>query len=399
MRRKLSLRKRTVKFFILAAVLVALIFALCACGGNLLTEEQLDEMGYNIIVKYDFNGGLNSDSLGQVIIRVRAGSKIPEPGGSGASFGAPSKAKCSIRGFYTGTETADGINYSNNKWDFSKDTVTENITLYALWWDNFTVNVHCDDGEADRVVEYPISRNTETGESDLVYAQYFSATSLGMSNRTIVGYYADAACSEDKELEFPCHLDFVDEEGGRVIDIYVKSIVGNWTVIGNADALKKGFANNANVYLKKDIDMAGESVNFPSEGYVGLFNGNGKKISNFTVVKTVANGIKGTCNLGLFDSVGIGAEIKDVTFENVSVNVTLSANSSVTAYNIGLFAGKIDSGATVRNVVISGALTYNKNNSTADIEAKEFGGLISSTATVENCVYDNVTIQETIEGK
>lgn len=382
------MKPKTIKLIILAAVLAVLVFALAACGGNPLTEEQLDEMGYSVIVKYDFNGGLNSDSLGEVTIRVRKDARIPEPGSKGASFGAPSKAQSSLRGFYLGRETETGIVYRDEMWDFSKDTVTENVTLYALWWDNFVVKVHCDDQSADRTVDFAISRDKATGEADTVHAEFFSTTGLGMSNRTIIGYYTDEGYTE--ELTFPRKLDFTDDANGRQIDIYVKSVAGAWTVIDSAERFAKGFSFNDNIYLKTDVDLEGMDVNLPNN-YGGVFEGNGKTISNLTVNRTVANTDSGTLYLGLFCTVQNWSNVKNVNFENVEVNVTLSQSNRIIGYYIGSFAGRIEEKATVENVTVSGKLVYNLNGSTVVPVVGEFAGL--NSATLNNCDYDNVTVE------
>lgn len=382
------MKSKTTKLIILTAVISVLALALAACGGNPLTEEQLEEMGYGVVVKYDFNGGLNSDNLGQVTIRVRPDSKIPEPGSKAASFGAPGKAQSSLRGFYVGTETENGIVYSEEMWNFEKDTVAENITLYAQWWENFVIKAHCDDTDSDRTVDFAISRDKNTGEADTVHAEFFSTTGLGMSDRTIIGYYADAAYTE--ELAFPRKFDFSDDENGRVKHIYVKSLQGAWTVIDSAERFAKGFSFNDNIYLKKDIDLEGMKVKLPNN-YGGVFDGNGKKISNLTVDKTVLTNESGTLYLGMFGTVQNWSVFRNVIFENVQVTVTLSQSSRIIGYYIGLFAGRIEGNATVENVTLSGKLIYDMNGSNITPVVGELAGL--NSATINNCVYDDVTVE------
>lgn len=384
------MKKLTKKFVILLLFVLLLVSValLASCKGNPLTRDDLEEMGYNVVVTYDFNGGINNDSLRSVTIYVRSGSRIPEPGGKGASFGSPSKSNCSFRGFYLGTETENGIEYAETPWDFESDTVTEDVTLYALWWENYVLAVHCDDA-VNHVEEIQLSRDALTGVPEVVQLGYVSASQLKMTGRTILGYYMDAECSDDTELTFPNTLPF-SAENDR-IDIYVKSLQGNWVIIRSSNDFVNGFNSTANIYIKNDIDFEGKTVKFP-DSYSGTFDGNGKTLSNIMLEQAAPSNASGTVYFGLFRELTGNAIVKNVVFSNLTLKANSTGNRRIQEYCIGLFAGSVNSNVTLNNVTVSGKLIY-VDNTDATVEVDPFVA-IKGSVDISTCNYDGITVEK-----
>lgn len=389
-------KKTTILLLLL--VMVACAVTLCACKGNPLSRDDLINQGYSVVVTYDFNGGVNNNGVKKLTVYVRPNSRIPEPNGTDTSFGsAPTQAGKSLRGFYEGAKQEDGsIKYASTPWNFATDRVQKDTTLYALWWDNYTVAVHCDNvAGQDTVREITIKRNAQTGEAETVLAGYLSATQLGMSGRTIISYFTDADRKPEHEITFPANLNFRDEEGGRVIDIYVESIEGVWSVIRTADefaANMSASATNRNFYIKNDINMEGRAVQFPAS-YMGKFEGNGHTISNVTVSRAITSGTMVTAYLGMFGEIKSGAQIKNVTFSGVTLTLDTSGGRNISEIYLGMLAGKIFNGATLTDVTVSGTVTY-AQRSGAYIEANKLAGEIENNVNTDTCHYDDVTLQQ-----
>ncbi len=100
-------------------------------------------------------------------------------------------------------------------------------------------------------------------------------------------------------------------DGAQQSSIYTKSV--QTQSITNKASFEAMLANNntSTVYLlADDIDMGGAEINVSDNPFVGVFNGNGHKISNFKVTKSTA-----TKGFGVFPFVK-GGSIINVNFEN-----------------------------------------------------------------------------------
>jgi hypothetical protein len=83
--------------------------------------------------------------------------------------------------------------------------------------------------------------------------------------------------------------------------------------------------------IARDIDNS--NYNFDGVEFIGHFNGDGHKISNLTI----NTGGAGNDYLGLFGSIGYGAEIKNLRLENVSIiSITSIASGAFSVYLGGM---------------------------------------------------------------
>jgi len=106
---------------------------------------------------------------------------------------------------------------------------------------------------------------------------------------------------------------------------------------------------DASFIIMKDLDMTGIEWT-PVAGFGGILNGNGKTISNLTVNAASADTRDETIlNQGFIGDTEPTAQIKDIHFENISVNAAENARS------IGLVVGALRGALT--NVTLTGTLT------------------------------------------
>ena len=113
--------------------------------------------------------------------------------------------------------------------------------------------------------------------------------------------------------------------------------IANWTPIGNVD------------YNNKYIPQG--------PVFVGVFNGNGKVISNLKVASTVG-GVDTQANVGLFGITGEGAVIKDLTLTNVNIETD--------GRNVGAIAGFAYK-ATLDNIIVNGDIQIKGGNNVSGV--------------------------------
>ncbi len=135
---------------------------------------------------------------------------------------------------------------------------------------------------------------------------------------------------------------------------------GNY-LVGDVVSLKSlaKFVNGGNklqgksVKLTADIDLAGEEwtpIGNSTNTFNGTFDGNGKSIKNLNIVETEAK--EGKAYIGFFGYAN-NATIKNVTFENVNLNIPcLDIDHS--QGHIGAVAGSLEGTSTIENVTVKG---------------------------------------------
>ncbi len=142
---------------------------------------------------------------------------------------------------------------------------------------------------------------------------------------------------------------------------------------------------SADYTLGNDINC-GSFGNFnpiaTSTNFSGVLNGDGKTISNLTIVSTSSN------YGGLFGRTS-GALIEDFTVSNESVSGTQIYIGSLVAYEIA--------GTTINKVAISSSTLFGDNNSSGNFIGGFIGGISgnsAATTTIENS-YAQATISDT----
>lgn len=161
---------------------------------------------------------------------------------------------------------------------------------------------------------------------------------------TFTTFYTDAACTQ--KAVWP-----IERKGtGENPKIYAKYLEGTWKILDAYGDLYDLFVPNAsgNYYLLNDIDGKGNQF-APITNFSGKILGNGFTISNLKVASTI--GGQGTNLAAMFGEIKASAVMKDVTFEDVTVNFTMKSGKAAYLY---FFSKNVESGATFENVVIKG---------------------------------------------
>jgi hypothetical protein len=174
--------------------------------------------------------------------------------------------------------------------------------------------------------------------------------------------------------EFYYDNDRIDPTRKRVVNIFtsinilIDDTLIEVSTVDDLQNMTSGYAYK----LVNDIDLKDENwTSIPN--FSGYFDGNGFKITNFTVVSTF---VDESVNVGLFNYLN-GAIIKNLVIDNVfiSVNMTSDVNQQYSSY-IGVLAPNIGSYNYIDNVHISGEIVLrNQTNGETRI-----GGLVGYTS-------------------
>ena len=380
----------------------ACALGLVGCGTSALTEQDIIDDGYSVKVVFDYNGGKTEKDEVTTTLRLQPNSYVPQPKADEEGLKPPIRAGYTFKEFRVAETDEDGNPIKNEDgslklgelWDFST-RVSEDVTLGAVWWENFKVVLHY--GEEKDGVQNPLTKQIDVPRTATGGPTNVSQAAWRVSGYTFLSYYTDRSDKEGSKVVLDKPLDFSDEK--PVIDVYSDSLNGVFQVVGSAsDIVSFPFSATTNIYLTNHIDMndlktsgSKRTLTFPAT-YSGRFCGNGYTISNLEITyEKPTSGTDG--NFGMFKRIDSGAEITDVKFVNVKVTANLS-NRLVSEYNLGLFAGLVRGGATIRNVDIDGELVYTVLDSydLEKVHVDKFIGTTNSGATIENCVSESVTV-------
>ena len=126
--------------------------------------------------------------------------------------------------------------------------------------------------------------------------------------------------------------------------------------ISNEEQLK-AIKSNKSYYLKNDITLSGDFT--PIAKFSGSFDGRGKKIINLKI--TVNAKEEQTVYAGLFAEIDAG-EIKNLTLENVKINVT----GGGTVY-AGAICASVLPGRSISNCRVGGEIVVNSTNASVKV--------------------------------
>ena len=377
------------KRLLLIGALVAAAFglALAGCAQNRLTYEDLDAMGYIHTVTFDLMGG-RSGERPVLIQRVKDNSLVVEPGSSTLAGDVPTRSGYTFGGYCLGTKNPDETVTYGEKWDFMKDRVTSDITLYVIWLSNYTINVHYGENYASTYI-VPVSQSA-SGEVQAV-------KSISISGQTVLdnAFYpsAEDAASKTNAITFPYTPSGLSQENTSS-DLWANTLEGVWRIVEKAEDFL--VYSSTNVYLMNDIDFGGKELSFPEE-YSGTFEGNGHTLSNFKVTQEMEK--DRTQSYGLFRVLRASAEIRDVTFKDVTF-VAMLTNPTVNEYRAGVLAGYAASGAKVENVKIDGgSFTFVMAEKFMDLDVDMLVGGNSAEGVVDtsSMISDTTTVRKLTE--
>lgn len=318
---------------LLALLVVALAALLPGCDGN---QDELEGM---YVVTFELNGGTldikSSSTNTNINYAYQPGSLLIDPTNKDWTYKL-TRPGYIFTGWYTSQECLE-----NQKWDFATGTInTERMSLYAGWEKEivFTYSVcYTDESGATQVLgKYKVSEGA-------VFEDYQKHAGK-REGFTPSGFFSDAACTTawDFSTKHPGGTQDTD------IQIFVDYIPGDWIIVGNYEELKNA-AGRGNIYLTADIDCGGQELSFGRD-FSHILQGNGHKISNFVVEKA---GTALIPSISIFQNLSEGAQISNVTFENVAFNFFNVGKA--TKIKVAALA-KEATGCVVENVSISGIL-------------------------------------------
>jgi len=319
-------------FLCLAAAV--LLLCLAGCGG----DETLEQRGYTVSVIYDYNGG-TADGLPQLKMLYKPDQPLLAPG-STAEFKEPTLDRYhSLDGWYLARTDGEGnvIRDENGQpltevapFVFAGARANTNITLVAKWKDKPTVELHVPGHET---ITEPFSVGASVTENLL------TGLLPDVQDKTLLGYYADEACTE--RITLPLTI-----SEGENRKIYTRWLDGDVLIVRTkSDLSKLRLYAGKTVWFDADIDMTGARL--PTlDTFSGKIIGNGHTIRNLTLTVSLTGR---TTDWGLFGKLTDGAEIRDLSFENVSVTVNASY-SSQSLFHIAFLASSAAGNVTVEGV-------------------------------------------------
>lgn len=252
--------------------------------------------------------------------------------------------------------------------DFKQDVLTSgvNLTLYAKWEPKVkhTYNVgYMKDGEFVSLYVY------EKVNKGMPFSDYLNKVASTANKKGITfleHYYSDPELTNEILENDAESFSHPGGEESTDVKVYIDYIEGEYKLVKSYSDLNKYCFNN--IYLMNDIDCGGKALTFGN--YTKSFVGNGHTISNFTVsYDAKINGTnnysnkyydetdstKKTLGISLFGQCN-KAEIRDVTFDNVTYNINVS-NDYFTYIGVNPLAFELKN-TKVSNVTINGKYEF-----------------------------------------
>lgn len=390
-------------------MVVALIAVLFVASCNKSHYEDVDDRGYRVSIKYDASGGefatsskimVDSYKIDNLPVNADGNKEIylvdPASEEKGEAKVVVANVGFAFIGWYEEREPVlneqgqqldvyGGIAAETNKqpayiykkkWDFNNQTVTIDSskeytsgeavkTLYAGWirefefcfYDKETGKPITDDaGTRDLIYKFnPLLEsnelvvpywNTETGEIEM-------GKFPKVKGKTFLTAYYDKEGTNEITTNTAIHPGTYDPETfiteNTSINIYLEFKDGDWRKVSKPSQI----ANPSLCYeLLNDIDYEGRAWAFAHAEFNGKIYGNGYTIKNVAILQ---NGpIEDELvedYYGLFGRLGATAEIKNVTFDNITVLV--NKGSTQEGVCIGVIAGEIDASAKLDGVTVT----------------------------------------------
>lgn len=312
--------------FILGFIVVFLVL-LVSCSSNEIGKH--DDLAR---VTFELEGGTYKSSQ----TPVKHYYKLKDDGSTliyeltDASGSKLTRPEYELVGWYK-TKNADGT--YEGEWNFETDTITKDgVTLYAYWKKQiiFAFDVCYKDEKNNNEVVVLGSYAVDPDEPE---TRVFSDRVKHANKRdgyTALGYIDENGNPWDFSFVHPC-----DPEN-PVVNVYCEYIEGEYIIARTASDLIN--AANSNIYLVNDIDMEEGTLTFGDYKYI--FEGNGYKISNFTIPfsgrrsdlqEDLYQSEEKSLYVSLFGKME-NATVRNVTFENATVTISTAYASIFKMY-------------------------------------------------------------------
>ena len=380
---------KIIRILIPVILAASVVFTLSACKKRDNPYAKNEDDGYTLNVRYDANGGSFATNTSVIVDSYNPddfpSGKLPliAPENSAVRGDKAQIARNNgfiLAGWYTERipvldSEGNHLDYNGNiasesgmtpaytfsgHWDFANDRLDASaiegntVTLYAAWVPEFYFEFYdiatgellgssiANVGEQIKLPAF----NSTTGRID--------ANSLPqLIGKTYSKIYTDkeGTCEINGQINHTGTINLEDAtSSGAVMKIYAELLDGEWYWISSADQLIAAANPMAHYVINEDLDFEGKSWPLSST-FSGVIEGNNHKISNISIKQTSQGALA-----GIFKTVASGAVITNLTFENATLEI--KAGYSKTGISYGLFAGKIEEGATLLGVGVSGKMIF-----------------------------------------
>ena len=380
------MKLKTVAILILFSIAAAAI-AVFAVGCSSTEDAYNPDTWEGAIVTFALEGGEYKNSKNNVEYYYQLGE------GETVHIGTPTdySDKAVTRPDYkldewckTRTETGvEGVYEYSDPWDFQNDVVKhgDRITLYANWARlikySYNVCYKGDDGETIIIGTYEVDEGARFND----YSKYSSK----VPNKTAMPGPHGTAYYDENDQPWDENFRHPGGEEDTAINVYIHYIEGVYKLVYTPDDLNKVNTND-NAYLMNDVDFKGETLK-SLNNYRGIFRGNGHTVKNFNINRGTARGggygkddivrdstidDGGLLCISIFGN-AVGAQISDVNFENVSIDVNASYGDIDKVYVAPLFVKMTEFAGNVINPRRATTATNVSFNGTVTISALHDG--------------------------
>ena len=356
----------------LTIIVACSLFAACGEGGG--------GKKYDHLVTFDYNVGNLGEGFDNQYLGVKDGSLVAIKPGYSDVYKESTLQGYYIEGWYTAKTDgegkplvgSDGRVQFDKKWDFERDTVSSAITLYA----NFVQ-------EARLVITGGDEDVVSMGKPGAVKKQPNSVLAPKKAGYTFIGYYTD----DTYQTEFSWPYTY---QAGVTTTVYARFMEGIWELVSTADEFISALATKSNIYVTADLDFTGKT--WPvGVSYGGEIAGNGHKLTGINAKLEASKNAQ--TNFGLFGLLEDTANLHDFTIENAQVSFTDGAFPLVGDNGkVALFAWKMEAGAKLTNLTVSGTVTKGSVLAESDIVFFAVSALGTEGVIMTNCDFTNITL-------
>ena len=193
---------------------------------------------------------------------------------------------------------------------------------------------------------------------ELVYDRQTITTGMTSTSTIAVTYTSTVMATASTTMEelgvvTSGYLDTINPPAGHLTQAEAEA--QGFTCVSDAASLQAALQAGEDVMLMSDIDLSG--IDWTPINYNGTFDGNGYTISNVSISSFTKSLISGVNCMAFFAATN-GATLKNLRFENVSMNVSgLEVSSMSGQFRYGLLAGQLQS-TNVENVSVEGEIYF-----------------------------------------
>ncbi len=329
-----------------AKLIVTISAALCFAFGLAACSEDGGGKQYDYLVTFDYNvGALSDNEYTQQYLGVKSGGKVAIQPGYSDSFKEQVITGYYNEGWYLAQTDGEGNPIVNEdkrvalgeKWNFASDTVTADVTLYANLLQKPTLTIV---GGDERIVWDGLPGEVRRRPS--------AALQPKKENATFYGYFEDELYTKPFVWESDKAYTY---EAGVHKTVYARFLEGNWSIVKTASEFNNALTGNNKIYVDADLDFT-QTPFIAGKEFGGEINGNHHKLTGISCTLTGTKNRTG--NFGLFGTLKASANLYDFTAENASVAFT--SNCANPDYKTALFAWKIQSGARLTGLTVTGTV-------------------------------------------